>query len=154
QIKADDITRVVIQRKKPAGADIVFERKDKVWTLTEPRQLRVDSSRINNMIDSILDAGVDQENKPESLKEAGLDKPSRIISLHPPDKDRTLKLTVGDTASGLEGGLVYVISSEWPDKPLAVRQHTLEAALEDVAYFRTRDLLGEGTSADITDIKI
>ncbi len=156
QIKPDDITRVVIHRNKPAGADIVFERKDKdkPWKLIEPRELRVDGSRVNSLVDSILNADVDQQNQPESLKKAGLDNPSRIISLHAEEKDRTLKLTLGDTTPGEESALVYVLSSEWPDKPLAVRKRTLEPALEGVAYFRSRDLLGEGTSSDIRGLTV
>jgi hypothetical protein len=154
-IKPDDINRVVIERKSPADSDIVFERdKDKAWTIVEPRQLRAEKERVNGLVDSIIGARVDQQNPPENLKKAGLDKPSRIITLESKEKDRTLKLTIGDVTPGEEDALAYVLSSDWKNKPLAVKKREIEAALEDLGYFRTKDLLGEGQPADIRRVKV
>jgi hypothetical protein len=155
QVRSDDVTVVTIQRKKPADKDLVFERgDDKTWTITSPRKLRAESSRVTNLIDSILSARTDAENTPESLKKAGLDSPSRIISLYAKDKDRTLKLTVGEVTPGTESALAFVMSSDRPNTPLAVKKTSIDSALEDVGYFRSKDLLGEGPSNDIRAIKV
>ena len=78
------------------------------------------------------------------LKERGLDSPSRIITLT--GKDRTLTLTVGDVDPGTESALAYVLSSDHgSSKALAVRKRSIEAALEDLPAFRSKELLGDGT---------
>src|SRR5437763_714065 len=79
--------------------------------------------------------------RPDSLKGAGLDSPSRIITIEAKDKDRTLTLTVGEVVPGTEG-IAYVQSSERGSNPLAVSKTSIESALEDdpIGYFRNKDL--------------
>jgi hypothetical protein len=149
-LSADDITRVVIQRKKPADTDIVFEREGKKdWKIISPRTLPADSPNVTSLVRAIADARIDEENKPRNLKEAGLDSPSRIITLS--GKDHELTLTIGDTTLGDENAVVYALSSARPKKPVAVKKRDLASALEDVNYFRGKNLLGED-SADINAI--
>jgi hypothetical protein len=150
--KTDDITRVVIQRKKPADADLVFERDaDKNWKLTGPRALPTDSAVVNRLVDAITGARFEEKNKPGSLKEAGLDSPSRIVELSGENVD--LKLTIGEVLPGEENSLVYVLSSQRGKTPMAVPKHELTSALENVNYFRGKYLLGDDTN-DVRDIKL
>src|SRR4051794_4597551 len=68
----DDITKVVIQRKRPQGQDIVLERDGDSWKITSPRSSPAETSSVSGLIRSILDARTDEEYKPESPKKAGL----------------------------------------------------------------------------------
>lgn len=157
QLKAEDVTRVTIQRKKPAGPDVVFERvDDRTWKITEPRTLRAEGNRVTSLVDSILSAQVDPDNQPDSAKKAGLDSPSRIVTLEAKDKGRTLTLAIGDVTPGEDSAIAFVQTSERGDAPAAVRKRDIEAALEPdpVGYFRNKDLLGDGPSTDIREIKV
>ena len=155
QIRADDVNRVVIQRKSPADSEVVFERgKDRAWRITAPLELRADSSRVTNMIESLLTARIDTDTRVESVKSAGLDSPQRIVTLYAKEKDRELTLKIGEVTLGKQQGVAFVQSSDWGAKPLAVQKTDLEATLENLGYFRSKDLLGEGPSSDVRDIKI
>jgi hypothetical protein len=148
-LKADDIDKVVIERKNPADSDLAFERSgEKNWKMTSPRALPTDSGNVTNLVQAIADARIDAENKPRSLKEAGLDSPSRVIKLT--GKEADLTLTLGETTLGDENAVVYVLSSARPKTPLAVRKRDLATALEDLNYFRSKNLLGD----DSTDVRV
>ena len=56
--KPDDVTRVVIERKHPAGEDVVFERDSGTdqWRITSPRAYRADSASVNGLITEIRGA--------------------------------------------------------------------------------------------------
>jgi hypothetical protein len=150
--KVDDIDKVVIERKKPSDSDIVFERgEDKNWRMTSPRALPTESSSVARLVDAITDARVDDQTKVESLKEGGLDSPTRIITLTGNGVD--LKLTIGDTTPGQENAVTYVLSSARPKKPAAVRKSNIESALENVPYFRSKNLLGD-SSTDVRGVKL
>lgn len=135
------IERLVIARKAPEEADLVFERVDgDTWKLTSPRTMPADTGNIRNLIDAILGARFEESNSPASLKSGGLDTPTRIVTLA--SKDREWTLTLGAVTPGSENALIYVLSSDRPRQPLGVSKTTLEAALENLNYFRSRNLLG------------
>lgn len=141
RIDSKDIDKVVIERKSPDDTDLVFERIDEnSWKLTSPRSMPADASNVRNLIDAIIGARFDEENRPSSLRAGGLDNPQRIITLS--GKDREWKLTLGAVTPGSESALVYVLSSDRPKMPLGVSKTTLDAALENLPYFRARSLFG------------
>jgi hypothetical protein len=147
--KPDDITRVVIERKSPEGPDLVFERDpgSKDWRITSPRAYPADSGNVQNLIQQVYDARPEKDDKPKDLKAGGLDSPRRVVTLHGSidGKDREAKLFVGASTPGTESAVVFVASSDNPSVPHAVRKTDLSAVLEPLAYFRSRDLLSEGT---------
>jgi hypothetical protein len=151
-LKSRDVTKVVIQRKKPADGDLVFERvDDTTWKITAPRALAADSSRVNNLIDSLMELRhSDQEGVPSSLKKVGLDAPARIVKIHGQDKEWTLN--IGETTVG-DDALAYVTSSDRKSKPVAIKKRDIDSALEGLSYFRQKELLGSDHT-DIRQIKI
>ncbi len=149
-LKTDQVTKVVIERKKPDDATIVFEREDKGWRITEPRSLPADNSRVNNLVDALMNARVSQDQAPPP-KEAGLDAPSRVVTIHGKE-GRTWALNIGDVTPGKEKALAYVTTNDLK-KPVAVGRTEIESALEGVNYFRSKDLLGDNTT-DVRQLKV
>src|ERR1700733_14829063 len=96
ELKTDDIAKVVIERKNPSDADVVFERDaDKNWKITSPRPVSTDSAVVNRMIEAIADAKFDDEGKPSSRKAAGVDSPTRIVKMIGKNKDgKEVELTL------------------------------------------------------------
>ena len=154
--KTDDITKVVIERKTPTDSDLVFERDDdKNWKITSPRNLPTESGVVSRMIEAIADAKFDEEGKPSSRKAAGVDSPTRIIKLTGKDKNGkevNMTLTIGEVTPG-EDNVVFVLSSARSKTPLAVPKRDLASALENVNYFRAKNLFGDDT-ADVRVIKL
>lgn len=142
-VKAKDIIKVVLTRSSGADGRIVFERTDdNTWKITEPRSLAADSPRVNNMVESIIEARLSEEEAPKSLSKTGLEKPSRVVTLYTKDKDWTLN--VGETTmGGMEHAHAFVTTNERKTKPLAVKKSAIESALEGLAHFRGKDLLGD-----------
>lgn len=146
EVKARDIAKVVIESKKPLTDELVFERvDDNTWKIISPRELQADSLRITGMIDSLISARKADQKAPSSLKSAGLEEPSRIITLS--DKEgREWKLTIGEVTPGTERALAYVLTSDLNKSPLPVRKQAIESALENLNYFRSKELLGSDTA--------
>jgi hypothetical protein len=152
-LKADQVTRVEIEQKRPQGPTLVFERPEKSekWQITRPRPLPADNMHIDDLVREVLDAQ-QQPGKKRGLKEAGLDNPARVITLRVGD-EREVRLNLGETTPGEASGVVYVTSSDLPKTPLTVRLSELSAALKDLAYFRSHDLLGRDTG-DIRSLRV
>ncbi|MFO0925594.1 MAG: DUF4340 domain-containing protein [Gemmataceae bacterium] len=141
RIESKDIDKVVIERKVPDEATLVFERvDDNTWKITGPRPMPADSNNIRNLIDALIGARFEEENRPSSLRAGGLDNPQRVITLS--GKDKEWKLTLGAVTPGTESALLYVLSSDRPTMPLGVSKTTFDAALENLPYFRARSLFG------------
>ncbi len=150
-LKADQIDKVVIQRKKPEADDIVFSRVDSTtWKITSPKVSAADSRQITGLVDQLMNAPIDQKADVPSVSRAGLDSPSRVISIHA--GDRLWTLTIGDITLGTDSAVVYAQSSDLPGKTLVIPKSSLETALEGFEYFRAKELLGENTN-DIRSIK-
>src|SRR5262245_19461379 len=110
-LKSEQVTKVVIERKSPDDSNIVLERDDKDWKITEPRELAAYTGRVNNLVDSLMGAKASNEQAPASLKAAGLDTPSRVVTIH--GKDRQWKLNIGDvTPGGSQSAVAYVTTSD------------------------------------------
>lgn len=151
-VSSEEINKVVIERKSPSDADLVFERgEDKNWKIVSPRSYPADSRVINNLVEQIHSARLDEENKPKSLEAVGLKTPSRILKLS--GKDREWTLSIGETTPGEENAYTYVTTSDRKGQPLAVKKRDLEAALENLNYFRAKELLGDNT-ADVRALKV
>jgi hypothetical protein len=151
KLEARDFTRVIVQSLRPAEDEIVLERSEgEGWQVVKPRELLADTSSVSGLLSSILSARVDKDVKPRGKKEAGLDRPTRVLVLV--GKDRELKLTLGDTTPLDRDALVFVESSDRPGEILAVKKDDLRGAQEPLSYFRGKDLLGE--TADLTSIKL
>jgi hypothetical protein len=151
-LKPDQVTRVEIQLKRPEGPTLVFERSEgsDKWRITGPRPLPADSTHIDDLVREVLDA--QQQPDKRDLKSAGLDNPARVITLQQ-GEEREVRVNLGETTPGAESGVVFVTSSDQAKTPMAVRLSDFNAALKDLAYFRSHDLLGRDT-ADLRSLKV
>jgi hypothetical protein len=142
----EDIDRVEIECKRPPeeGAPdslgtLVFEREadGKTWRVVEPRALRADRGNIDSLIRQLYDARPEENKKPISLKAGGVDKPSRVITLKKTEGGREVTLRLGDVRLAT----AFVAPSDGKEA-LPVEKTQIEAALENLAYFRSKELLG------------
>ncbi|MGL4552999.1 MAG: DUF4340 domain-containing protein, partial [Gemmataceae bacterium] len=150
KLETDAIDRITIERKNPAGAAIVLERDGKSWRVTAPRTLAADRAAVDSLLFNMRGAKFDAEAKPQSWSAAGLDKPSRVITLE--GGGRTFVLTVGEVTEGEERGVAYAESSERKGYVLAVRKPDIRTALEDFSHFRGKELIAD--TADVTRLKL
>jgi hypothetical protein len=151
ELKPDDVDKIVVVRKRSGEPDIVFERVDATtWKIVSPAETPADSRLLVGLVDQIRSAEIEKEGTVPSASKAGLDDPTRIITLH--SKARLWALKVGDSTPGKQGAIVYVTSSDRPGKVLAVPKSALESALEGYEYYRAKELLGDNAT-DIRAVK-
>lgn len=150
-LRPDDVVKVTIERLKPDAGTLVFEKDGKDWRMTSPRAMPADDARVSELVNALAEATLDEGATVPAAKDAGVDDPSRRITLH--TKDRELKLTVGHVSLAGELGVAYVRSSDLGQKVAAVKRDRLGPALEGINYFRQKDLLG-GESSDLQGISV
>ena len=156
-VKEDQVDRVEVERTSPAEK-IAFERDadGKRWSITQPRAYRADAGAVDGLIRQVFNARKDEKaDAPARLADWGLgDPPSTgTVTLHVAG-GRDLRLRVGDVNKG--GGrtaVVYVTSSDLPDKGMAVAKGDLDDVLKPLNDFRARDLLSPAQS-DIRRVKL
>ena len=112
-VKQQNITRVEIDRLRPAEDPLVFEKDGKEWKITQPRTLPAEGMRVDELIDSLARAKINEDTRSLSLKQAGLNSPSRVIKLTTDDY-RELKLSIGEVTGGGGQAIAYVLSSDRP----------------------------------------
>lgn len=156
QIEPEKLTGLEIDK---GGEKFVFARmSDGRWRMMEPVEARADSGRVHAIAQQLLNAKrVDKgANITENLAVHGLDNPAVKVTLRKGDRSSTLAL--GKTTTGGALAVIYVLTSDDPKKPQAVRRNDLSAlfqpkppegagtaeALATLDDFRTRKLLGEG----------
>ncbi|HEY7157609.1 MAG TPA: DUF4340 domain-containing protein, partial [Gemmataceae bacterium] len=143
-LKADDITRVEIDRTQPDAEKLVFVRDgdSKRWRIVEPRDYAADSSAIDNLVRQIssatLDPKADVVNKP---KQYGLETPAEVVTLiKEGEPRREVKLNVGVASPGEASAVIYVTSSDRKEV-MAVKKNDLDSVKKPLAAFRSHDLL-------------
>jgi hypothetical protein len=148
KIDPNAFTRITIDRKQPAGEQIVLERvgDSNTWRITEPREMLADSMNVTNLLVNLHGAKFDTEAKPVSWRAAGLYTPSRIVTLEA--GDRTFTLTIGEVTDGEDRALAFVESSERPGEVLVVRKGDIRSAVENLPHFRAKELLPDATDFD------
>ncbi len=153
----DRITRLEIKRTHPEQK-LVFVRnpESKLWELSEPAGLRINSNDVDTLVRQVLRARKERDVPSNSLKEWELDPPDSVLTLTGKDKDDkeiTFTLNLGKVSPGTTSAVVYVTTSDYPKKPLAVLKSDVDHAFWKLNEFRTRDLLAE-TENEIKQFKI
>ncbi len=145
-----DVERVEITR----GEDhVIFEHDadGKTWKMTHPRQLRVDQTLVNELVNEVLNATASEKrlvtNNPAEL---GLTNPQCTVLIRKDNKD--YRVSLGDKSAGNLDAVRYVLSSE-REEPLAVRASALDLPFRSVNSFRSHALLAE-TPDKISYLKI
>jgi hypothetical protein len=145
-VAANEITKVEIDRPDKPGDKLVFERTgaDKRWELKQPTTTRVDSLMVDSLVRSVLQLRRDEASKElsQDLKVNGLDPPKLTITLTKGDKSWTLSLGNQSPGSG-RNKLVYALSSDRPNEPLAIVHQDLENAYKVAKDFREKALVLE-----------
>ncbi len=135
-VTAKDITRVTVERKQPTEQKLVFVRIDKDrWKLEEPYPAQVDGSMVERIVSDLL--GARKETKgadlTSNLSHFGLDNPPLTVTLFKGDNDPVASVSMGNLTFGdAANALVYVVTSEQPKQPAAVRRSTLGDLFRDV----------------------
>ena len=161
-VKPEKITSLEIAHGEEK---LAFSREpDGHWRMTQPLQTRADSGLIDGIIRALFAA----KKIPES--EAEISKNLTVLGLDPPSLKLTLKeggehsatLSFGKATIGEEKAMVYVISSDDPNHPMAVRRTALGELfradakaggqagdlVRAVADFRNKKLIGEGLNTN------
>lgn len=155
-ILVDEVDRVEVDRKKPVAEKLVFELDPatKRWNMTSPRSTRTDKFAIQEIVRQLREAKPDNEaDRPSNLAQWGLDDPSAIITLKKKDSEHTISLKVGNTSPGDSSAVVYVLSSDNPKSPLAVKKSLIDGLFKSQVAFREKDLLSPSVS-DINSFKL
>lgn len=161
--KADDlaktkekVTKIEIERINPSAATLVFEKEGATWALTQPYRARIDSTLIERLASSLVDARLEKKAPGTNLSQAGLDPPSAAINLRVGDKD--YRVLLGNLTLG-SGGNVLAARGDDPKKPIALRRSTIDelfkagaeaaesvgAALKSITDFRPKSFLADGS---------
>jgi hypothetical protein len=139
-VKAENISKVEIERARPKAETLVFNRTDQGWQLEKPA-VRVDNFRVDQAIDAVLHARVEEKaDLKADLKTYGLDPPAATVTLTGKDDGKQWKLVIGNDSPGGFDAVVYVTSSDRKD-PVAVRKNDLDQLFKGVNDFRSKDLL-------------
>lgn len=155
-MQVDEVDKLEIERKKPTAEKLVFELDSatKRWVAKSPRDTRTDTFAIQEVTRQLREAKPDPEaDRPSNLAQWGLDDPSAIITLKKKGSDKTVTLKVGNTSPGAGSAVVYVLSSDRPSEPLAVKKSLLDSLFKNNQSFREKDLLCPSVS-DIKSFKV
>lgn len=155
-IQVDEVDRVEVDRKKPVAEKLVFELdpSTKRWNMTSPRSTRTDKFAIQEIVRQLREAKPDTEaDRPSSLAQWGLDDPSAIITLKKKDSEHTISLKIGNTSPGESSAVVYLLSSDNPKSPVAVKKSLVDGLFKPQIAFREKDLLCPSVS-DIKSFKL
>ncbi|NBS92026.1 DUF4340 domain-containing protein, partial [bacterium] len=151
-IQVDEVDRIEVDRMKPVAEKLVFELDPatKRWNMTAPRSTRTDKFAIQEIVRQLREAKPDLEaDRPSNLAQWGLDDPSAIITLKKKDSEHTVSLKVGNTSPGESSAVVYLLSSDNPKSPIAVKKSLIDGLFKPQVAFREKDLL----SPSVSDIK-
>jgi len=136
-IKADDVAAVAV---KSGTGTIALEKDGFDWKMTEPKQLKADSTAAQDIAKLIQDAEIsDWIDQPGDLAQYGLDKPL-AITLKKKKEEGKDQETFGLLAGKKDGDQCYV---KLPGKPWVMKAPAGIAGLADRGYlsFRSKRML-------------
>ncbi len=136
-----------------SGVKLTFVRSadEKSWTVNGQR---ANTGVVNSLIQSIATAKRDPHaEKPASLAAWGLTQPRATVTLKGKDLAQEDKLTIGTESLGEPTGVVYALSSERGQEPLAVPKSQLRDVLRPFNYFRDNSVLSDSGS-DFVAVKV
>jgi hypothetical protein len=131
-----DVTAATIKRQTET---VALKREADGWQLLEPIKARGDRGKIEDVVTTVLTAKIDREiaDKPASLTDFGLDRPTAEVSLTLKD-GKTLGLALG--AKNPTGVWVYAKESDEP-AVFVLPESVLRDATLPVADFRDKTIL-------------
>jgi len=166
EITADKVTAIEIERPGHTPDKITFVRDGKSWQMTAPGRARVDSAVVDSLVSGLLNAKTEKSADVSSNPGAhGLDNPPVTITLRAGDTAESLSL--GNVTIGADKAVVYVLTSDRPDKPQAARRSDFTALFKtdakgatnagqlvrEVSDFRPVKLLGDGLMDPVNQVQ-
>jgi hypothetical protein len=152
-VRTADIDRIEIERAKPKPEKIeLYRDAHNVWRMKDPNT-RADDSLVNRIIDQVMQAkrNQDADMKPD-LAAYGLDSPSELVKFYKKDSDKPWTISTGATSAGESTAVVYVVTSDSPKDPMAVRKTELDTLTKPKDEYRSKTLLAD-SSFDIQSVK-
>jgi hypothetical protein len=140
---AKDITTVVIERNKPEPEKFVFVRQAQGWRMTEPYSFVAKEEEIERLLGDVANAKKQRADLSSSLAEYELEHPHYVVTLKNKKEDeRDLVLKIGAQSPGGEStAVVYVVSSELPRTPMAIKKSDLKPVFLSPHEWASLDLL-------------
>lgn len=163
KIEPAQVTAVEIEK---AGSDkIVLAREDKRWTMAAPAKARVDSQAVDDIVAGLLKAKLDKSAQvADNLGTHGLAEPGVKVTIRAGDISETLNL--GNVTTGGERAVVYVTTSDRPNKAQAARRNdiaplfragaegtTAAEFVRGVADFRPLKIVGDGLDSPPNQVR-
>jgi ribosomal protein L12E/L44/L45/RPP1/RPP2 len=147
-VKDEDIDKVVVEKGEQK---VVLEKRGPHWQMTEPLDVRADTSRVNDIIRAVrtleplpkTDPIIGSRSEPLKLGEYKLDKPELVATLH--KGKTTYALLVGDETelggakAGADKGIYVKLTDE--DVVSLVRPRDLESLKKEPKDLRQKQLV-------------
>jgi len=152
-VRTADIDRIEIERARPKPEKIEFYRDaHNAWRMKDPNT-RADDSLVNRIFDQVMQAkrNQDADMKPD-LAAYGLNSPSEVVKLYKKDSDKPWTVSTGASSAGESTAVVYVVTSDSPRDPMAVRKMDLDTLTKPKDEYRSKTLLAD-SSFDIQSVK-
>ena len=155
--KPDEVTSLDIERPGQTPDHISFAREGKLWKMVAPAKARTDSAAVDGIVRSLLDAKIEKAaDVAGNLAAHGLDNPPVKVTLKAGSTTETVSL--GNVTIGGDKAVVYVVTSDQPDRPQAARRSdfaplfktdvknatTAGQLVKTVTDFRPLKLIGDG----------
>jgi Domain of unknown function (DUF4340) len=155
-VKDTDITYLEIDRPGPPPEKLVFERPagTTTWRMTQPSQARVESSMVDEIVRDLVKLRRDEKASaklPRDLKSNGLEPPT--VTIIAGRGQERWKLDLGNESPGTgRKKMVYVVSSDRPNEPMAIAHQDVEKAYKNPKDFRDKVLVLESplNALDVT----
>jgi len=148
-----DFTRVVVERAGQSGGKderFVFEKTGDDWKLTSPKSIRTDTSAVTQLVSGLMNAErIKYIELERDLGKYGLESPRVTVTLYRGDQETVVKL--GDTGPEKDP-TVYVVTSDEPKQPTAVKKSAVEKAFASLDDFRSKRLFG--SSFDVQGVRV
>ncbi len=154
-VRSEDIQTLEIDRPAGTPAKLVFYRSDDGWKLRDP-EVRLDGYQVDRVIDQLIGARKEEKADVSSdLGQFGLDKPSVTVTMTRKESDQQWTLKVGKESEtgGASDKVVYVLSSDQPKQPMAVKRSEIDSVFKNVSDFRSKSLLAE-SAFDLTAVDL
>ena len=154
-LRSDEIGNLLIERTGSTPATLNLYRGESGWRIKEP-DVRLDTYSIDRIVDQIIRARREEKAElTQSLADYGLDKPRATVTLTKRGGDKEWVLHIGKESEtgGDSEKAVYVLSSDRPKEPLAVKRSDLDQVFKNLNDFRSKSLLAD-SAFDIQTVSI
>jgi hypothetical protein len=165
-VKPDAINTVEIDLPGQTPDKIAFAREGKGWVMVSPMKARADGAAVEALVSGLLNAKTEKSADISSnLGVHGLDNPPVKITLKSEKLSETL--SVGNVTIGGSSAVVYVLTSDQPDRAQAVKKNDLFALfkseppkgatgtaqlVKSITDFRPLKIIGDGINGPIEQV--